>query len=229
MAAAELHDAGDTRFSTLPVELKYFDGGERIESGPLYPPKLGAGVQLDEIIQISPKRKYINIRSEYNDSLTKLKYHQAKKIVGLDIGVKNEIYLDESKPYKIYKIYVLNSNNNPVYYSGMTIDRSLNGLKTVAVIAAPEARGQGLGWKIYDAMAKRFNVSLYSDDSQTDDSKIGIWSQLIKRFPKRVVAYDKVTDKDIPLTSEVLARVYKTPSNDNIKNSDNLLLKLLSQ
>lgn len=28
-------------WDTLPVELRYFDGGERIKSGPLYPPKIG--------------------------------------------------------------------------------------------------------------------------------------------------------------------------------------------
>jgi len=41
MAAAELFDEGDTRFASLPVELKYFDGGERIKDGPLYPSKIG--------------------------------------------------------------------------------------------------------------------------------------------------------------------------------------------
>lgn len=35
MAAAELG------WDTLPVELKYFDGGERVKSGPLYPEKIG--------------------------------------------------------------------------------------------------------------------------------------------------------------------------------------------
>lgn len=40
MAAAELYDEGDKRFASLPIELKYFDGGERIKSGPLYPGRL---------------------------------------------------------------------------------------------------------------------------------------------------------------------------------------------
>jgi hypothetical protein len=35
MAAAKLG------WSELPVEIKYFDGGEWIEDGPLYPPKIG--------------------------------------------------------------------------------------------------------------------------------------------------------------------------------------------
>lgn len=36
-------------WDTLPVELKYFDGGERIKSGPLYPGKIGLGKpNLDE-------------------------------------------------------------------------------------------------------------------------------------------------------------------------------------
>jgi len=35
MAAAKLG------WSTLPIEISYFDGGERIKSGPMYPPKIG--------------------------------------------------------------------------------------------------------------------------------------------------------------------------------------------
>ena len=45
MAAAALG------WDSLPVELRYFDGGERIESGPLYPSKIGIGGEenLDEM------------------------------------------------------------------------------------------------------------------------------------------------------------------------------------
>jgi len=35
MAAARLG------WDSLPIELKYYDGGERIEQGPLYPGKIG--------------------------------------------------------------------------------------------------------------------------------------------------------------------------------------------
>ena len=37
MAAAKLG------WKTLPVEISYFDGGERVESGAMYPPKIGLG------------------------------------------------------------------------------------------------------------------------------------------------------------------------------------------
>lgn len=42
MAAAALG------WDTLPVELRYFDGGERVKSGPLYPAKIGLGKPIDE-------------------------------------------------------------------------------------------------------------------------------------------------------------------------------------
>jgi hypothetical protein len=42
MAAAALG------WDSLPVELSYFDGGERVESGPLYPPKIGLGNPVNE-------------------------------------------------------------------------------------------------------------------------------------------------------------------------------------
>ena len=59
MAAAELYDAGDERFASLPIELKYFDGGERVKSGPLHPSKISqqavseglAKPSLEKIIQ----------------------------------------------------------------------------------------------------------------------------------------------------------------------------------
>lgn len=41
MAAAELFDEGDKRFAELPIELRYFDGGERVKSGVLSPEKIG--------------------------------------------------------------------------------------------------------------------------------------------------------------------------------------------
>ena len=43
MAAAKLG------FDELPVEIRYFDGGERVESGPLYPPKIGVQAPIDEM------------------------------------------------------------------------------------------------------------------------------------------------------------------------------------
>lgn len=44
MAAAALG------WDTLPIELRYFDGGERIKSGPLYPPKIGLNApEIDEM------------------------------------------------------------------------------------------------------------------------------------------------------------------------------------
>jgi hypothetical protein len=55
-------------WDSLPVELRYFDGGERVESGPLYPPKIGLGNPVNENFADGkkPGRKGLAKRSGVN-------------------------------------------------------------------------------------------------------------------------------------------------------------------
>lgn len=57
MAAAALG------WKTLPVEVKYFDGGERVESGPMYPGKLNLSEALESRVWLRPGM----LRGSYTD------------------------------------------------------------------------------------------------------------------------------------------------------------------
>ena len=64
MAAAKLG------WKTLPVEISYFDGGERVESGAMYPPKIGLGQVAENFVLDSAVPK----SSAMNDFLGKFNY-----------------------------------------------------------------------------------------------------------------------------------------------------------
>ena len=54
MAAAQLG------WESLPVEISYFDGGERIKSGPMYPGKIGLGEPLEEFSDVDLEEDWRN-------------------------------------------------------------------------------------------------------------------------------------------------------------------------
>jgi hypothetical protein len=179
-------------------------------------------MRMTEIIQMPPVKKNININAMYKTALINIKSGQASRLVGLDIGAPNIIVRSPD----MYQIYVFDQNKNPIFYAGMS--KFHNGLKTGAVASSPEGRGQGYGWKIYNAMSQYLKVPLYSDSTQTDDSRIGIWQQLIKNFPNRVVGYNQVGKQDVN-THDVYQNL---PSKDLADIGDDtrrqtLLLKLL--
>ena len=63
MAAAELG------WESLPVEISYFDGGERIKDGPMYPGRIGLGEPIDEEINPDCFNPAFNDTQEF-DGLT---------------------------------------------------------------------------------------------------------------------------------------------------------------
>ena len=73
-----------------------------------------------------------------------------------------------------------------------------DGYRVAGVGMDPEIRGQGKAIKFYLAFSAWKGVPIYSDFSQTPSAKT-MWSSIIGRYPKRVVAYDQKNKKDIPL------------------------------
>ena len=66
MAAAKLG------WKTLPVEISYFDGGERVESGAMYPPKIGLG-QVSENINKKSNEFFVESLSTDKDVIKYVK------------------------------------------------------------------------------------------------------------------------------------------------------------
>jgi len=73
-----------------------------------------------------------------------------------------------------------------------------DGYRVAGVGIEPEIRGQGKAIKLYLAFSAWRGVPIYSDFSQTPSAKT-MWSSITARYPKRVVAYDQKSKKDIPL------------------------------
>lgn len=94
--------------------------------------------------------------------------------------------------------YIILSHGKPILYLGLT--KFLDGWKSGVVAAELEARGQGLATKIYLQASDLLNQPIYSDTTQTDASRLGIWNKLIQMVPGRVVGFDQKTNNDLPIT-----------------------------
>jgi hypothetical protein len=178
---------------------------------------------LDEIVNMPPVTKRMDIQSMYNDMQTKLKYHEASQLTPINFPMTNQIFRDDK--YGL-KFFLLDKENNPVFYLG--VSKFHDGYKTGVVAGNKEVQGQGLGWKLYKAVSDYLNVPLYSDSTQTADSKSAIWQRLINNYPKQVVGYDQISRKNVPVND-----IYQTLPQDQLKYVDDdtrrntLLLKLL--
>lgn len=186
---------------------------------------------ISEIISMPPVKKRMDIRQFYNTVLDRVRYHYARK--------KQSLPATNEFPYEIevildiplsYRFFVMNDNNDPVLYAGMS--KMLDGYKTGVVAGDDSISGQGLGYKLYLRASDYLNAPLYSDASQTDSSRYGIWAKLIALVPERIVAYDQTTQQDIPY-AEVVDKIYHRvePKELDDPNSTSrqttMLLKLL--
>jgi len=136
--------------------------------------------------------------------------------------MKNRVFRDGDHGLKFF----LFNKDKPVFYLG--ISKFHDGFKTGAVASSPEVQGQGLGWKLYKAVSEYLNVPLYSDSTQTPDSKNGIWQKLIQNYPKQVIGYNQILRRNVPINN-----IYQTLPQDQLKDIEDdtrkntLLLKLL--
>ena len=62
----------------------------------------------------------------------------------------------------------------------------------------PSIQGQGKAIKLYLAFTAWKGIPIYSDFTQTPSAK-RMWQSIIGRYPKRVVAYDQQSKKEMPI------------------------------
>ena len=109
-------------------------------------------------------------------------------------GIPSEIY-DMGDHLRVF---VLDAQG-PVLY--LALNKFLDGFKSGAVAVEPRGRGKNLAVQVYQAASNTFGRPIYSDTTQTDASRIGIWQKLVTSLPGRVVGYDQRTQEDLPLTA----------------------------
>lgn len=111
-------------------------------------------------------------------------------------GIPSEVY-DLGDHLRVF----VKDDQGPVLY--LALDKFLDGFKSGAVAVEPRGRGQNLAVKVYQAASDTFGRPIYSDTTQTDASRLGIWQKLITALPDRVVGYDQRSQEDLPLTTTV--------------------------
>ena len=94
--------------------------------------------------------------------------------------------------------YIILQDGNPVLYIGLS--KFLDGYKSGTVATEVAGRGKGLAQKAYLNVSDILGVPIYSDTTQTDASRLGIWDKLIQQYPERIVGYDQKTNKNLPLS-----------------------------
>lgn len=109
-------------------------------------------------------------------------------------GIPTEVY-DMGDHLRVF----VKDDQGPVLY--LALDKFLDGFKSGAVAVEPRGRGKNLAVRVYQAASDTFGRPIYSDTTQTDASRIGIWQKLITTTPGRVVGYDQRTQEDLPLTA----------------------------
>jgi hypothetical protein len=144
---------------------------------------------LDEIIMMPDMKHRMDIEGIYQDTLHAIKQGKAQQIKSLNLDIEN-VVIEHVFGYRIFLL----KNSKPIFYIGIT--KFHDGYKTGSVHASDQARGQGFGVGVYLALSSYLGAPLYSDSTQTDSSRLGIWKKLIQQTD-RVVGYDQVMKKDI--------------------------------
>jgi hypothetical protein len=126
----------------------------------------------------------------YNDAEKK----QARQLQSLKTDVPTRVY-DMGDHLRAFVM----DDQGPVLY--LALEKYLDGFKTNAVQIHPRGQGKNLAFKVYQAVSDTFQRPLYSDQTHTDASRLGIWKKLIDKFPNRLVGYDQATREDLPLTA----------------------------
>jgi hypothetical protein len=97
-----------------------------------------------------------------------------------------------------YLSYIELQDGNPALYLGLS--KFLDGYRSETVATEIAGRGKGLAQKAYLNASDILGVPIYSDMTQTDASRLGIWDKLIQQYPDRIVGYDQKTNKNLPLS-----------------------------
>ena len=126
----------------------------------------------------------------YQDAQAK----KARRLAPLRTPTPTEVY-DLGDHLRVF----VQDDQGPVLY--LALEKFLDGFKSGAVAVEPRGRGQNLAVKIYQAASDTLGRPIYSDTTQTDASRIGIWQRLISALPDRVVGYDQRSGQDLPLTA----------------------------
>lgn len=151
-------------------------------------------MRLSEIIlatsTVGTSRLPAMIDEMYRLSLKDYQHRAVSLVPALNTDVDTQVF----QYPRAYRIFVI-EDNNPIFY--LSLGKFHDGFKVSTVAAKKQSQGRGLGVKIYLAVSDWLKMPLYSDSSQTPESRNAIWGKLIKTVPNRIVAYDQISKQDL--------------------------------
>lgn len=122
--------------------------------------------------------------------------------IHLDIPYENVIYQPKNEEF----ILLAYHNDKPVMLCIFFIEK--NSIEIEGIFANEVIRGQEIGIKTYEQIAKKFGLPISSGGSQTKYSRYGIWEKLIKKYPDNITVVDDYGGKERPLEDVGIDTVY---------------------
>lgn len=135
--------------------------------------------------------------SNDNTDFIQWAYNDAKKQQPTKFKSFNRLNLEVYDLNDHYKIFLVDQNQPQCYLALIPYQE---GFKVRTVALTPALRGKNIPLKLYVDIVEHFQKPLYSDSTQTDASRKGIWLKLISEMPDRVVGYDPQTRQNLPIT-----------------------------
>jgi hypothetical protein len=153
-------------------------------------------MSVDEIGNMGRKRwefKPISLKQMKSENETQKNLYKGK----VNNIWKNKLNLDGLMDYAfgdslLFNVY-LHDNENIL--GQITLSKFEDGYSVIDIHFSESISGKELGLKIYLSLIKILNSPLYSGDSQTSFSRLGIWDKLINRYPDRVVGFHNGSDQ----------------------------------
>lgn len=101
-------------------------------------------------------------------------------------GLRDIGYVELAQPSDVY-VRIFDSGYK--LYLKIKLTRYKDGYKIILTEVYPHARGKRLAMRTYLKLVEILKRNLYSDDTQTQESKKGIWEKLYSLYPDRVKAF----------------------------------------
>ena len=200
MAAAELG------WESLPVEISYFDGGERIKDGPMYPGRIGLGEPIDE--EINPDC----FNPAFNDTQ-----------IFDDLIYRATVEEEYGKPILVIKVF---DDFQPVGLA--KFKQSKDSVVSLISSFRPEYQGKGIARNVY-AYVRMLGNTIKPSQNQLPPGK-AMWKSWKKSGDAKHLMKENVIGKlhIDPLTIEIDQHAIDRAGDRNIRPEliDQILRKL---
>jgi hypothetical protein len=151
--------------------------------------------KIPAVSDINPDIDF-DVQKHYDDNTRKTfqKNIGTKKSFSQKILWQNELNIDDYNDIGFVELNDMNRIKIRLYDDNfdmvlaMTIERYMDGYQVVATITSDLGAGKKIAFRTYVKLSQYIKKPLYSDSTQTNGSKYGIWYKLFNVFQNKVFA-----------------------------------------